>query len=416
MKRFFTWLIGVLLTAVVLVGATVAWFYYETDNREMPAPQVSAGDEELQMTRYDWYQPVLFGVAYKPFSHGAHPVRRVAAPGGALGLEVEEAQGLTARVDIQKNGKTLFTGTPEDLLAYRFPAAGEYLCTVTLTAEKKPGKGYGALQYGFTAVVSEAPVVELSAEKAAQGSVVALRVSGLLGEAPVSAQCELGTVNFTQKEGAYIAYLPIAYHREVGEYDIQVQAGSFFGTAVLQVVGGDFERVELPAELPASEGDAAQFRNKIWPLYDTAGEAPLWAGRFLQPVVGAVSAPYGAHCYRPGGGRSRHSGVDILAPAGTPVACPAGGTVVFAGSLGLTGNTVVVEHGLGLKTYYYYMQDLYVSPGDQVQAGQQLGTVGTTGLWNDEGGASHLHYEVKIGNQSIDPEPLERGEGGLFAY
>lgn len=415
MKKLLVWLFGVLLTAALLVGATVAWFYYETDNGEMPAPLPTAADVSLEVTRYDWRQPVLFGVVYKPFSYGGLAVKHIAVAGSELPLSVQQPEGLTAWVTVQQGEKSLFAGDLTAFSSFRFPAAGSYDCALQLTAEKKPGKAYGTLTYSFIADVAEAPKLTLSAEKAPQGSLLALEVSGLLGETAPTGTCELGPVRFYEKSGAYIAYIPVSYNREVGEYTIEVTGEGFQKTASVQVVSGDFARVSAPASAPTQQ-ESAQFRNSIWPLYDTADTALYAAGKFLQPVVGETLTPYGARLYVGTSYAGRHSGVDIAASAGTPVACPAAGRVVFSGFLGLTGNTVVVEHGLGLKSYYFYLNDLYVSQGETVEAGKQLGTVGTTGRWSEDAAVPHLHYEVKIGNQSIDPDQLENGEGGFFTF
>jgi len=82
---------------------------------------------------------------------------------------------------------------------------------------------------------------------------------------------------------------------------------------------------------------------------------------------------------------------------------PAGGTVAFAGHLQLTGNTVVVDHGCGVRTYLYGLQELYVKQGMDVVRNGEMGEAGTL-----------LTVDVKIGNKSVDPWALFRGAGGLF--
>ena len=107
----------------------------------------------------------------------------------------------------------------------------------------------------------------------------------------------------------------------------------------------------------------------------------------------------------------RHGGVDIAAALGTPVQCPADGLVEYAGFLQLSGNTIVIEHGGGLKSYFYHMDSLDVATGDRVEKGRLLGAVGTTGYST----GPHLHYEVKIGRESVSPWPLFDGSSAIFA-
>jgi murein DD-endopeptidase MepM/ murein hydrolase activator NlpD len=110
----------------------------------------------------------------------------------------------------------------------------------------------------------------------------------------------------------------------------------------------------------------------------------------------AISSAYGA---ARGRGSDFHRGIDIRAPAGTPVLATATGRVIVAGNGSGYGRYVVLDHENGLRTLYAHLQDFVVSPGDRVARGQQIGRVGKSG--NATG--YHLHYEVHRGGQSVDP-------------
>lgn len=132
----------------------------------------------------------------------------------------------------------------------------------------------------------------------------------------------------------------------------------------------------------------------------------------MQPVQGRITTEFGLLRYTNGSKTpSGHSGVDIAAPRGTPVSAPAAGRVVFSEYLLNTGNTLVIEHGGGLKSYFYHMDSLTVKVGDILTKGQNVGTVGTTGYST----GPHLHYDVRIGSKSINPWNLINGTGGFFA-
>jgi murein DD-endopeptidase MepM/ murein hydrolase activator NlpD len=109
-----------------------------------------------------------------------------------------------------------------------------------------------------------------------------------------------------------------------------------------------------------------------------------------------ISSTYGAPRGR---GSDFHRGVDIRAPAGTPVLATAPGTVVVAEDGSGYGRYVVIDHQNGLRTLYAHLQDFGVRPGDRVARGEQIGRVGKSG--NATG--YHLHYEVHRGNQTVDP-------------
>ena len=94
-----------------------------------------------------------------------------------------------------------------------------------------------------------------------------------------------------------------------------------------------------------------------------------------------------------------HTGMDIDGEMGDPVWAAKAGTVVTAGYYGTYGNQVVISHGDGLQTRYAHMASILVKVGDEVDIGQQIGTEGSTG--NSTG--SHLHFEVIIDGQTVDP-------------
>ncbi len=94
-----------------------------------------------------------------------------------------------------------------------------------------------------------------------------------------------------------------------------------------------------------------------------------------------------------------HEGIDIAAPAGTPV-CPAlHGAVLLAGDLGAYGNVVVIRHSAVLATVYAHLESVYVTESDRVGPDRQLGTVGSTG----HSRGYHLHFEVRFDGTAVDP-------------
>lgn len=133
-------------------------------------------------------------------------------------------------------------------------------------------------------------------------------------------------------------------------------------------------------------------RASVRPASD--GMQRLASLRFLAPVEGSLASGFG------GRGAGRHEGVDILAPRGTPVRSSERGTVVYAGS-GMRGygNTVVIDHGGGVTTLYGHLDSIRVESGDAVPAGAVIGTVGRSG----NATAFHLHFEIRVDGEPLDP-------------
>lgn len=95
----------------------------------------------------------------------------------------------------------------------------------------------------------------------------------------------------------------------------------------------------------------------------------------------------------------QHSGIDLAAPAGTPVFATSPGTISAAGWAGGYGLLVEVNHGPSVQTRYGHLSQIHVAPGQSVRAGDLLGLVGSTGRST----GPHLHYEVRAHGQAIDP-------------
>ncbi len=120
----------------------------------------------------------------------------------------------------------------------------------------------------------------------------------------------------------------------------------------------------------------------------------------LWPVLGRITSAFGETRYSQSSGGTRpHKGIDIAAPAGTSIAATAEGIVLVAGRESEYGRLVCIDHGHGYTTMYGHLHQIHVKVGDRVQAGQTVGTVGTSG--NTTG--PHLHYEVRFQGRPINP-------------
>jgi len=130
---------------------------------------------------------------------------------------------------------------------------------------------------------------------------------------------------------------------------------------------------------------------------------PLWDGVFLQPRNTKVFSNFAeTRTYRYHGREvdtQVHFGYDLAAVRHGPVPAANAGVVVFAGPLSIYGNTVIVDHGLGLQTLYAHLSTIGVKEGDQVRQEQELGRSGDSGLALGD----HLHFEVLIGGISVTP-------------
>jgi murein DD-endopeptidase MepM/ murein hydrolase activator NlpD len=113
----------------------------------------------------------------------------------------------------------------------------------------------------------------------------------------------------------------------------------------------------------------------------------------------AVSSNFGQRIHPIDGTSHFHTGMDLRAAQGTPILAAAPGVVRRSGERGGYGNAVEIDHGNGVSTLYAHASALAVSEGQQIAAGQELGSVGDTG----KATGAHLHFEVRVNGKPVDP-------------
>jgi murein DD-endopeptidase MepM/ murein hydrolase activator NlpD len=187
---------------------------------------------------------------------------------------------------------------------------------------------------------------------------------------------------------------------------------------ILQIAPRTYEIQRIdglpPRQVTPSEADLIKIRRDA-ALLDAARERDTTGRGFVEqvawPAIGPVSGVYGSQRILNGKPRTPHRGVDVAAPAGTPVGAMASGVVSLAETdMYFTGGTVMLDHGHGLHSIYVHLDEVRVTVGQQLLQGQTLGTVGATGRAT----GPHLHWGVYWFDRAIDPAllvgPMPGGE------
>lgn len=169
------------------------------------------------------------------------------------------------------------------------------------------------------------------------------------------------------------------------------------------------ERIALGTSLTAIRAQPDPRKTKesqiLWELLNSTDlDGRFHTGAFAMPLD---SIRYTSHfgdrrtyAYADGNeARSIHNGVDFGAPTGTPILSPARGRIRMATDRIVTGGTIVVEHAPSVYTLYYHLHTILVAVGDDVEIGDLLGTVGSTGLST----GPHLHWELRVSGVAVDP-------------
>lgn len=133
----------------------------------------------------------------------------------------------------------------------------------------------------------------------------------------------------------------------------------------------------------------------------TSVAEPFFTAGFTVPVSGRISGVFGSQRILNGKPRRPHYGVDIAAPSGRDIRAASAGVVVFAHpGMFFNGKTLVINHGMGLRSTYIHMSAVLVKAGTRVAKGQVVGKVGKTGRAT----GPHLHWGLQLGSTPLDPE------------
>lgn len=156
-------------------------------------------------------------------------------------------------------------------------------------------------------------------------------------------------------------------------------------------------------EVTPSKSNLARIRREAAQIHLARAEnSPRtdFDGAWSWPVLGVITGVYGSQRILNGKPRSPHTGVDIAAPAGTPVCAPIDGVVRLAArNLFLSGGTVILDHGHGISTTYVHLRRIAVRVGQVVRKGQSLGELGATGRAT----GPNLHWGVNWFARRLDP-------------
>jgi murein DD-endopeptidase MepM/ murein hydrolase activator NlpD len=209
----------------------------------------------------------------------------------------------------------------------------------------------------------------------------------------------------------YRALLGVDLEQAAGKYDFAVTADTQSGEklschATVAVKAGHFATETLHVEKQFVQPDPEQLKRaqaeqeRLREILGRVTPERLWQGRFRVPLDGVTTGKnFGKRRILNGQAGSPHGGVDLPATTGTPVYAAQSGSVVLAEELYFPGNTVVVDHGLGIYTFYGHLSEISVKVGDEVKQGALLGKAGATGRVT----GPHLHWGLSVNRARVDP-------------
>ena len=178
--------------------------------------------------------------------------------------------------------------------------------------------------------------------------------------------------------------------------------------AVIKVIQKKYPTTQLKVEdkfVELSKADLARANRESREtegIYAIVTNDMLWDTPFTVPIAGRTGTNFGHRRVFNGEPRAPHAGADLRATTGTPIHATNRGRVVLAKNLFFTGNTVILDHGLGIYSLYAHLSQIDVKQGEMVLNGQILGLAGATGRVT----GPHLHWGMRVQGARVDPFTL----------
>ena len=244
----------------------------------------------------------------------------------------------------------------------------------------------------------------LPLQRSAPGG-IALVDLGAAAERPLA---QMGAVPLlvTGSPAAWTALVGLALDATPGPALLQVQRGPGAAEPVtFQIVPhryGEQRLTVAPGQVDLSADNLARHQRERAhqaAVINTYTDPPPALLAMRSPVPGLRSGSFGLRRVFNGQPRAPHSGMDIAAASGTPVAAPLAGRVIDTGDYFFNGNTVWIDHGAGLLSMVCHLSAISVQVGDALAAGDGVGTVGATGRAT----GPHLHWSISLNRVMVDP-------------
>ncbi|MBR5309985.1 MAG: M23 family metallopeptidase [Oscillospiraceae bacterium] len=221
---------------------------------------------------------------------------------------------------------------------------------------------------------------------------------------------------FIAKDGGWYCFIPVKTAADPGSYKLEFSVGDFTYSETVKVLERKAPKqylVVAPSTLEQTlEDDAVRaafnefYQEYRW--YETG--IRFWEDDFMMPLGDSwynETTKFGTFRTFSNGDTEWHNAVDMAVGGGTPIYATNSGVILFADYLGLTGYTIVINHGMGVLSWHYHLSSMKVETGDAVEKGDFIGRVGTTGLST----GNHLHFAISVGGIFVDP--LDVTENGI---
>lgn len=269
---------------------------------------------------------------------------------------------------------------------------------------------FGMSTVTFYGVMDLEPELAMDKPYATAGDVIVFEIFNVNKGQTVRVEQDLSkSLEVVKADDRHFAFLSMNYWAKPGNYTVKLivegNGSSFTKDFPVEIRSKEFNKQYLTidknvAASTKNEEAYAEYAKYFTPVRDESVSEKLWEGTFIQPVEGRISTEFGEMRYVNGSLTSyRHSGIDIAVPTGTVIVAPNHGIVKLSRNLIMPGETIVIDHGYGIFSVYFHLNSRSVEAGQNVEKGQVIGTVGSTGFST----GPHLHWTMSHYKTNLSP-------------
>ncbi|MGM0714396.1 M23 family metallopeptidase [Brevibacillus parabrevis] len=256
------------------------------------------------------------------------------------------------------------------------------------------------LEGAYASAEKQQPSLSVTPAKTYPGDVILVR-----SKQPQTVTLFSRTYRLQSSSNEYARFIPIPFDVKPGDYKLQSADKKLSVAVTVQPKKFAVDKLTVSKQMNAMRQDTARIdadQKKINAARASSRATPYFTEPFIVPTKGTLTTPFGYQRVVNGVPANRHAAIDLANKTGTPIWASNNGKVVLADSLYLTGNTIIIDHGLNVFSIYAHMSKLSVKAGQEVKQGQVIGQMGTTGFST----GPHLHYGMLIGNMYVNPQPF----------
>lgn len=333
-------------------------------------------------------------------------VRIPLSPGASPQLKFSRTPDWS-EVTVKKGDTLLYRDSAENLSSLSYELDGELSVTVQAKWNPSEDKDFSGETTAHFVLLCDAPAeFSISAESAAPGELITILAKNChTGEITLESSLKgAKTAKVIDYCGEKIVLLPLSLENKPGKYTLTVKGEGQEKSFAFTVSDKEFSNeslsdLDLAKMKAAYEAEEQLFREQM----ATPSPEALWNGSFSAPIGGEdtwISSRFGAYVLLGNSATGiRHGGLDYVQLPQSFITAVNDGVVVYADRAPYSGNTVIIDHGLGIYSVYSSMETLSVSKGMKVYKSQTLGTLGNTGF----AGGNVLHFEIRVLGECVNP-------------